>query len=398
MLRVSPAAVFDPRLAFVAFVLVFFGPWFALMDTGEVIILLCGALYFLVGSALPGKRRQQQAWPACRPRYGLVLAILGYKALTLASGLAFDFSLEAVVAMLIQASIAQKENVAASIVVNTLVSLLLWSCLVGMCQRDRLALAIVVLLGYQILSLQTGRFLLVSQIGLLVVIHHQIHRKTFNGAVLVALVAALALSFPFLHAVRSGDITDGNTDIYSADYVRSIMASDASPGLNFLDLVHHVDKHGMDHGRFVLLAPAQFVPRALWAEKPTTSQQAHYTHQIYGLDPLDGVSFTFTIFDAYAWFGLAGLAVACLLWGVLFTKLYRSFLASKSLYLRVQLGLLAANAFNFYRGSLLDFAAPVILSLFIAWGLDRLRHLRGTTPARRSTPAVRPLLGEGSAT
>jgi hypothetical protein len=394
MLRVAPVAVLDPRLAFVAFVLVFFGPWFALMNTGEVVVVLCGALYFLVGSALPARRRQMP-WPACRPRYGLVLAILGYKAFTLASGLNFDFSLEAIVALLIQAGIAQKENVAASIVVNALVSLLLWSCLIGMCQRGRLPLAIFVLLAYQLLSLQTGRFLLVSQIGLLVIIHYQIHHKSFNGVVLAGLLATLALSFPFLHAVRSGDITDANTDIYSIDYVRDMMASDASPGLNLLDLVRHVDAHGVDHGRFVLLTPAQFVPRALWAEKPTTSQQAHYTYRIYGLDHLDGVSYTFTIFDAYAWFGLVSLAVACLLWGVLFTKLYRGFLASESLYIRIQLGLLVANAFNFYRGSVLDFAAPVMLSLFIAWGLDRMGRLRGTAPARRPTLVVRALLREG---
>jgi hypothetical protein len=230
----------------------------------------------------------------------------------------------------------------------------------------------------------------------LVVIHYQIHRKSFNAAVLAALVAALALSFPFLHAVRSGDIAN-NADIYSADYVRGIMAADASPGLNFLDLVRHVDEHGMDHGRFVLLAPAQFMPRALWADKPTTSQQAHYTHQIYGLDHLEGVSFTFTIFDAYAWFGLAGLALAFLLWGVLFTKLYRGFLGSNSLYLRIQLGLLTVNAFNFYRGSVLDFAAPVVLALFIAWGLDRLGTLRVAAPVRRWAPA-RPRLRAGGAT
>lgn len=397
MLRVSPATVLDPRLAFVAFVLVFFGPWFALMQSGEMVVVLCGTLYFLVGSVLPGKSRLRP-WPTCRPRYSLVLAILGYKAFTLASSLGFDFSFEAIVVMLIEAGIAQKANVAVSIVVNTVVSLLLWSCLIGMCQRGRLALAIVVLVAYQILSLQTGRFLLVSQVGLLVIIHHQVHRKSFNGALLAALVATLALAFPFLHAVRSGDITADSTDIYSAEYVRGIMASDASPGLNFLDLVRHVDEHGLDHGRFVLLVPAQFVPRALWDDKPTTSQQAHYTHQIFGLDPLEGVTFTFTIFDAYAWFGLAGMAMACLLWGLLFTKLYRSFLASKSLYLRIQLGLLAANALNFYRGSMLDFAAPVILSLFIAWGLDRLRRLRGTSTPRQAAPAVRPLLREGGAT
>lgn len=395
MLHVAPATVLDPRFAFVAFVLVFFGPWAALMDTSDMVIVVCGALYFLVGSALPG-RRSRQPWPVCQPRYSMVLAILGYKAFALASELDFDFSLEAIVAMLIQAGIAQKANVAASAVVNALVSLLLWSCLIGMCQRGRLALAIGALVAYQILSLQTGRFLLVSQVGLLVVIHYQIHRKSFNAAVLAALVAALALSFPFLHAVRSGDIAN-NADIYSADYVRGIMAADASPGLNFLDLVRHVDEHGMDHGRFVLLAPAQFVPRALWADKPTTSQQAHYTHQIYGLDHLEGVSFTFTIFDAYAWFGLAGLALVCLLWGVLFTKLYRGFLGSNSLYLRIQLGLLTVNAFNFYRGSVLDFAAPVVLALFIAWALDRSGPLRVAAPVRRWAPA-RPRLRAGGAT
>jgi hypothetical protein len=395
MLRVSPATILDPRLAFVAFVLVFFGPWFPLMEADEVVIVLCGALYFLTGSLLPGKSRQIR-WPDCRPRYGLVLAILGYKAFALAHSLGFDFSLEAIVAMLIQSSIAQKENVAASIVINALVSLLLWSCLIGICQRGRLAVAIVVLLVYQVLSLQTGRFLLVSQIGLLLVVHHQIHRRTFNGALLAALLVALALSFPFLHAVRTGEMTSGNADIYSADYVRGIMSADASPGLNFLDLVRHVEDQGVDHGRFVLLAPAQFVPRALWAEKPTTSQQAHYTYQIFGLDHLDGVSFTFTIFDSYAWFGLASLAAACLLWGALFTKLYRGFLGSKSLYLRIQLGLLTVNAFNFYRGSVLDFAAPIVLSLFIAWGLDRLGLLRASTPRQRRLPAVWQQLSEGA--
>lgn len=372
--RVSPVTVLDPRLAFVAFGLVFFGPWLTLMDTYELVVVLCAAMYFLAGSAVPSSRRQQ-VWPACRPRYGLVLVILVYKAFALASSLDFDFSLEAIVAMLIQAGIAQKENVAVGLLVSTVLSLLLWNSLIGMCQRGRLGLAIVVLIAYQILSMQTGRFLLVSQIGLLVVIHHQIHRKTFNGAVLIALLAALALSFPFLHAVRSGDIA-GNTDIYSAEYVRGIMASDASPGTNFLDLVRYVDQHGVDYGRFVLLAPAQFVPRVLWVDKPVTSQQAHYTQLIYGLDHLEGVTFTFTIFDAYAWFGLAGLAVVCLLWGMLFMKLYRGFLASKSVYLRIQLGLLAVNAFNFFRGNVLDFAAPIILSLLVAYALDRLRMPR----------------------
>jgi hypothetical protein len=358
--------------------LVFFGPWLTLMEAYEVFIVLCAALYFLAGSLCvrTGKPRD---WPPCRPRYWLVTAILGWKAYVLASGMGFDFSVEALVAMLIETGIAQKENVAGSILVNTVAGLLLWSCLIGMCQRGRLALAVAVLLAYQILSLQTGRFLLISQIGLLLVIHYQIHRKTFNGAALVALVTALALSFPFLHAVRAGDIVKG-ADIYTIEYMRGIMTSDATPGLNFLELVRYVDEHGFDHGRFVLLAPAQFIPRAVWADKPTTSQQAHYTNEIFGLDPLEGVSFTFTILDAYAWFGLVSLALACMLWGVVFMKLYDGFLRSRHLFLRIQWGLLVVNSFNFFRGNMLDFAAPIVLSFIVAWGLDRLSRLVRTAP------------------
>mgnify|MGYP001014766308 CR=1 FL=1 len=378
ILAVAPSSLLHPRAAFLAFLFVFFFPVLGSADLVQALALACGAAYFLAGSMLV-RRAPEVAWPAIRPRWSEIALILGVKAVQLASNLDFDFSVTNLTAALLQSSVAQKENVAGGFVINSVLYLLLWRSLVALCAQRMLYRALLLLLVYQLLSLQTGRFLLISQLGLLIVIHHQIHRRSFNGAWLGAIALSIATLFPLLHAVRSGDIAQ-DVDVYSYDYVASIMAADASPGRNFLDLAEHVDKVGYNYGEYVALAPLQIVPRAIWAEKPTTSMQAFYSAAVYGLDHLDGVTFTFTIFDSYSFLGMASVALVSLAWGAGFMALFNAFLRSNRPFMRIQLALLTVNAFNFYRGNVLDFAAPIVISLVIAFLMDWLLSGRPAAP------------------
>lgn len=385
-LAVSPSSLLHPRVAFVAFLFVFFFPVLGQADLVQGLALACGATYFLAGTMLV-RQAPAAVWPMVTPRWLEIALILGVKAVQLAGSVDFDFSPANLTAALLQSSIAQKENVAGGFVVNSVLYLLLWRNLVGLCMQGRLYRALLVLLLFQLLSLQTGRFLLISQLGLLIVVHHQIHGRSFNGAWLGTIALSIAALFPVLHAVRSGDIAQ-DVDVYSYEYVSSIMAADASPGRNFLDLTDHVDKVGYNLGEYVALAPLQVIPRALWQDKPTTSMQAFYSAAVYGLDHLDGVTFTFTIFDSYSYLGMVSVALVSLAWGAGFMALFNAFLRSTRPFVKIQLALLIVNAFNFYRGNVLDFAAPIVISLVLAHLMDRVWAASGRPRAASPGTAV----------
>lgn len=371
-MTIAPTALLNPRLAFAAFLLVFFGPIAAQMPREYLLAVGCGALYFFAG-AYALRTVRPAPWPTFRVNGTLLAAILAYKLYSFGAALQFQLSIETLVEALLASSIAQKQNVAGSVLVDSVLYLLVLQSLLGLCQRHRPALAVLLLLVYQLLGLQTGRFLLVSQIGLLLLIHLDMQGRRVNVVFVSVLLVAIAASFPLLHAVRSGDIASG-ADIYSADYISDIMLSDASPGRNFVELATHVDAVGYNFGRYLAYLPLQAIPRAVWPGKPATSLQSDYTEAIYGFDPRDGVTYTFTIFDSYSVLGLLSISVLSLLWGLAFMGLYRAFLRCRTPHLRIQLALLLVNAFNFYRGNVLDFAAPIVLSIVVAWTLDRLRQ------------------------
>jgi hypothetical protein len=385
-LSIAPTTLLDPRLAFAAFLLVFFLPALSILSPPHALAVACGAVAVFFGAFGQGPQRQV-AWPECRPSLALLGLIFAVKGYLLAELLEFDFSLGSIVAALIEAGIAQKENVAGGVLVNGIVHLLLWYNLIGLCQKRRAWLAFTLLVAYQLLSLQTGRFLFVSQLGLLYIVYRDISGRRINAGLLALAVAVTAALFPLLHALRSGDIDNPSVDVYGAEYIAGIMASDASPGRNFSDLADYVDAAGYNWGRYLALAPVQFIPRALWDDKPTTSLQADYSRDIFGLDYKDGVTFTFTIFDSYSFFGVASLALVSFMWARLFMFVYRAWLLQPRPYMKIEFGLLLANSFNFYRGNVLDFLAPVLLALVLAYGLDRLPRLGLLrTPRQRLIP------------
>lgn len=381
-MSISPTALLDPRLAFVAFLVVFFAPVVRGTQLPYLLILACGTAYFFAG-ALSASPARPSPWPTLRPNPVLLAAIFAYKLYSFAAALEFDFSPESLIAALLLSAISQKENVAASVLVGTVVYLLFWHNLLGLCQRGRPRLALALLLAFQLLSLQTGRFLLVSQLGLLLLIHLDMRGRRLNALLVAGMITAIAALFPLLHALRSGDF-NSDVDIYSAEYIADIMTADASPGRNFIELAEHVDASGYNYGRYLAYLPLQAIPRFLWGEKPVTSLQSDYTEEIYGLHPLEGVTFTFTIFDSYTILGATSLALMSFLWGLAFMALYRAFLRSSDPYLRIQFALLLVNSFNFFRGNVLDFAAPIVLSLLTAAGLDALRRVRAAAHASRS--------------
>ena len=379
--NVAPSALLDPRLSFGVFLFVFFFPIIPLISIEHALVLLCGTAYFFAGTLLSRKTAHVR-WPTCKPNPMLVAIIIAVKAFVLANSLGFDFSVANIVTSLIEASVAQKENVAGSIFINMFVALLIWHSLIGFCQRGRLYTALAILIVFQLLSLQTGRFLLISQLGLLIIFNHEIHGKTFNRVVIITSLVLVAAIFPLLHAVRSGDF-ERNVDVYSYEYISDILAADTSPGRNFLDLAHHVEDTGYNYGKYLAIAPIQFIPRFLWADKPTTSLQAVYTGEIYNVDHLEGVTFTFTIFDSYSFIGIFSVAAMSFLWGAFFMTIYNKYLKIKHPFMRIQLGLLLVNSFNFFRGNVLDFAAPIFLSIAIALVLDRLDcHQQGAAEHR----------------
>jgi oligosaccharide repeat unit polymerase len=384
----APTTLLSPKLAFAAFLVVFFVPALPILSAGHVLAIACGAAYFFLG-AWTKRPASRVPWPPCRPNVALLVLIFAVKSYLLAELLEFDFSLANIVSALIVAGAAQKENVAGGILVNSVINLVFWHSLIGLCQRKRPWLALLLLVAFQVLSLQTGRFLFVSQVGLLAIVYHDIQHKTINGAALAIVVALTAALFPLLHAVRSGDI-DSDVDVYSLDYIAEIMASDASPGRNFSELATYVDAAGYNYGKYLALAPLQFIPRSLWEDKPTTSLQADYSRDLFGLDYKDGVTFTFTIFDSYSFLGVVSLALVSFLWGKLFMYTYHAQLREKRPYMKIQLALLLVNSFNFFRGNVLDFLAPVLLSLTLAYVLDRLGSLRRRR--RRIEPPGAPAL------
>jgi hypothetical protein len=55
--------------------------------------------------------------------------------------------------------------------------------------------------------------------------------------------------------------------------------------------------------------------------------------------------------------------------------------------MKIQLALLIVNAFNFYRGNVLDFAAPIAISLVIAHLMDWIWRTGRADTARPFTAA-----------
>ena len=339
------------------------------MKIEHALIISVGTAFFYIGSFFVIKMKPVE-WPKLSYSFTLMALIIGAKLFLLASNLSFDFSIENIITNLANESASQKQDIAGGVVINTIITLVFWLNLIGLSQKGRLTLAIVWFILFQIASQQTGRFLIVSQLLLLIVIHYDINSKRFNGVVVMAALLSMVVAFPLLHAIRSGDINKEDLNVYSINYISEIINADAAPGQYFFDLADYADQFGYNYGYFAAIIPLQLIPRFIWEGKPTTSLQAVYTQKIYNIDHLDGVTFTFTIFDSYSYFGIVSIAIVSAFWGLVFMNLFNFQLHTAHPFLRIQLGLLLINMFNFFRGNVSDFIAPILVGTAIAYFMD----------------------------
>lgn len=235
-----------------------------------------------------------------------------------------------------------------------------------------LYLGALIILIYNILCLQTGRFQILSYFIIYYGLIKLIKKDNIPVNLILVLITIVIFSFPILQSIRSGEFFSTDLQILSVDYFLSVFMADTSPGLNFLDLVDYVDINGFNLFYYVLLVPLQFIPRIFWGDKPTTSLQADYSNLIYGIDHLDGVSYTFTFFDSYSYFGLISLFIFTLIYSYLFLGLYKFFMNGNRNFpiTKISIAFLLVNSFNFYRGAILDFIAPIIVGISLSYFFD----------------------------
>lgn len=367
----------NPLGGFALFAAVFLLPISTSATAAELSVIWIGVASFFLAAIATGvgcRTGVQCQWAHYPVSWVQISAVLALKVAFLVYRLGGEISATAIVSELIQAGIDNKQNVAGLLVFDTVLTLMLWKNVAGLAQQGRFRMGMVVIISASLASLQTGRFLLLSQVALVWILYRSMTNRPINAFSVVLLISGAAVVFPLLHAVRSGDISN-DVDIYTVRYMTAILAADASPGGNLLDLVRYVDAEGFNYGKYVAYALLQFIPRAVWPTKPTTSLQADYTHAIYGLDHLDGVTFTFTIFDSYSYGGFPAVVLFSAIWGAVLTLAFKRFLVTRGSLLKLQLALLLINAFNFYRGNITDFFAPVVTVVLIAMLMDKMAKI-----------------------
>lgn len=316
--------------------------------------------------------------------YLLVYLIIFYKIIKLILiyyDLIFELNISNFINLMNEKNISDKQNIFGFFYLFDVISgpLLIYCLLIENFKRNlSFFWGISILLIYEIVSLQTGRFQIISYFFIYYGMLKLLKCENISIRLCLIFIVIAFLFFPVLHAIRSGDLFSDYIEVFSSNYFFSVLTSDVSPGLNFFDLVDYVDTNGYNYFYYLLIAPLQFIPRILWSAKPITSAQADYTNLIYGIDHLEGVSFTFTFFDSYSYIGLISLLIFTAIYSFLLLRLYKFFIYSNKILplTKISVAFLLINSFNFYRGAILDFLAPILIGVAIPFLLDKLLFVK----------------------
>ena len=185
----------------------------------------------------------------------------------------------------------------------------------------------------------------------------------------------LVLLFPILNILnklRSGDFYFFQnfqvSDLWG--YGQHALNDDANPGVNFDLLVKYIGKTGDYHWGFFFISQLFFViPRFLWPNKPITSLDFAYTIKVMHEHPVqDGTTYTFTVFDVYAAFGILSLVLMMILLGVL-TRYFYVLMYDKAV--NCILVIFSTSIILYYtnvlRASFADISAYYIMNLAISF-------------------------------
>lgn len=193
-----------------------------------------------------------------------------------------------------------------------------------------LVLTSILIILFNIVTVGSGRWDIIAGVFLTPLLLYQlfiIKKPSFNPKVLVIflLIPFLLIVFnEFRHRGLESISTITNSELIETSL--SSLQGDTNPSRNLDMLYRYIDERGDYHyGWYFVSQFVSLVPRIVWEGKPITSLPFAYTKKIYDIDPVEDITtYTFTIFDSYAWFGWGTLFFVSFLTGIFSNAVYRS--------------------------------------------------------------------------
>jgi len=306
-------------------------------------------------------------------------------------------------------------GVAASVLANVgnLCTCALWS---SPARRYRIASVVLILL-YSVAGIFSGQraagFVPLLAFTLMVLLRNQsTHRVNRVGlGMLGALVLVLLILFPMLTRFKGAvtsfrgsvsgwarmteardaffttlDDSDRDTGSSSDEYLESFLKlatrfSHLQHGSVLVTVAEH--EWGALHGKSLVDAVIQFVPRFLWHDKPTIGlgEEAYWLIGYQGI----GAASIPVVVDCYLNFGFLGVALGMLLIGGLYATIDRHLAVNEP----IRTALLALLTFHLTvtDNGIAGLVSTVVLNVLVAWGATLLIRSTTSMPAFAATAA-----------
>lgn len=256
-----------------------------------------------------------------------------------------------------------------SIIVNLINYYLL--CLLfrnGIPNRKDLIIVLTLKIIALLATFTTGRFIYIAHTSVFVILYILAQNKNFSAfkqfGMMIGVFALAPIILYVLNIARHG-YWDVLSDISFIDAYVALTA-DLNPGRKLFDLINYVQAEGYNYGIYILYILFNVIPRAFWEDKPIISSQFDYTQKIYGIDPIEDITtYTFTVYDVYAAFGIPSLIIFMGIFGYVFIRFYTSLFTTKKLYLKYFFLMYCLNSINAFRANMVDSLFLTVVSFII---------------------------------
>lgn len=254
--------------------------------------------------------------------------------------------------------------------VTTLFYFFIYSSLEKKQKVSTLILASILIILFTLITVGSSRWTVIAGIFLTPFLLYQlfiIKRPVFNSKALIVF-----LLIPFLLIVLNefrhhGFESVGRiTELKFIETSLSSLQGDTNPSRNLDKLYRYINETGDYHyGWYFVSQFVSFIPRILWEGKPITSFSGAYTTKVFNIDPVkDIATYTFTIFDSYAWLGWGTLFFVSFLIGVFSSAVYRS-MWNRNLFFIIFAVSYILGFLPMIRGSFIDMIPFYIIQFFI---------------------------------
>lgn len=254
--------------------------------------------------------------------------------------------------------------------VTTLFYFFIFSFLEKRQKTSAFILSTILIILFILITIGSSRWNIITGIFLMPFLLHQlfiIKKPVFSLKLLIVF-----LLIPFLLIVLNGFRHYGFEKLYQIpemEFVETSLLSlhgDTIPARALDQLYLYISQTNDYHyGWYFVSQFISLIPRIIWKEKPVTSFCFAYTKKVYGIDPIkDITTYTFTMFDSYAWLGWGTLLFVSFFVGVFSNAVYKS-MWNRNVFFLLFVVPYILGFLPMVRGSFIDMIAFYIINFLI---------------------------------